>query len=302
VKEQEESTETLQMQPLEEIQAKSSSGEPQEKEEQNQESVQTKLTVGAPGDNYEQEADNMASKVMAMPDSAVGESIQRQTDDEKKEIQTSPLANFITPLVQRAPERRSKRRATRTSTLNTTSGTVDPVSRTRGSTNRTRELNELGVEPPRRNLQQRPYRRDINGLELWDGITRLSWGNDFEESYWQNVPQQLNPQRNNRTEYQCIVGPNNQTGYLPRRGEAQLGEDCATIGHRIQWRDHIVRNASSGTFIVDNDGTQIEAVSKNEAETWYRDLSNLQPEGQMYNSHKARAYGGDPFHQRYIIE
>jgi hypothetical protein len=71
---------------LEEIQAKSSSGEPQEKEEQNQELVQTKLTVGAPGDNYEQEADNMASKVMAMPDSAVGESIQRQTDDEKGEI------------------------------------------------------------------------------------------------------------------------------------------------------------------------------------------------------------------------
>jgi len=302
VKEQEESTETLQMQPLEEIQAKSSSGEPQEKEEQSKELVQTKLTVGAPGDNYEQEADNMASKVMAMPDSAVGESIQRQTDDEKKEIQTSPLANFITPLVQRAPERRSNRRATRTSTLNTTSGTVDPLSRTRGSTNRTRELNELGVEPPRRNPQQRPYKRDINGLELWDGITRLSWGNDFEESYWQNVPHQLNPQRNNRTEYQCIVGPNNQTGYLPRRGEAQLGEDCATIGHRIQWRDHIVRNASSGIFIVDNDGTQIEAVSKHEAETWYRDLRNLQPEGQMYNSGKAQAYGGDPFHQRYIIE
>jgi hypothetical protein len=35
VKEQEESTESLQMQPLEEIQAHSSSGEPQEKEEQN---------------------------------------------------------------------------------------------------------------------------------------------------------------------------------------------------------------------------------------------------------------------------
>jgi hypothetical protein len=69
VKEQEESTESLQMQPEEEIQAKSSSGEPQEKEEQNQELVQTKLTVGAPGDKYEQEADSMAAKVMRMPDS-----------------------------------------------------------------------------------------------------------------------------------------------------------------------------------------------------------------------------------------
>jgi hypothetical protein len=43
VKEQEESTESLQMQPLEEIQAKSNEGEPQEKEEENQELVQTKL-------------------------------------------------------------------------------------------------------------------------------------------------------------------------------------------------------------------------------------------------------------------
>jgi hypothetical protein len=63
VKEQEKSTESLQRQPKEEIQAKSSSGEPQEKEEQNKELVQPKLTVGAPGDKYEQEADSMAAKV-----------------------------------------------------------------------------------------------------------------------------------------------------------------------------------------------------------------------------------------------
>jgi len=76
VKEQEESAESLQMQPLEEIQAKSSEGEPQEKEEQNKKVVQTKLTVGAPGDKHEQEADSMAGKVMAMPDSAFEQSIQ----------------------------------------------------------------------------------------------------------------------------------------------------------------------------------------------------------------------------------
>jgi len=302
IQRQTEEQEQLPMQPLEEIQAKSSEGEPQEKEEQSKELVQTKLTVGAPGDNYEQEADNMASKVMAMPDSAVGESIQRQTDDEKKEIQTSPLANFITPLVQRAPDRRSRRsnrKATRTSTLNTTSGTVDPVSRTRGSTKRTRELNELGVQPPRRNLKQQPYKQDINGQELWNGNDRLPWGNDFEENYWQNVPHQLNPQRNNRKEYECIVGSNNETRYLPRRGEAQPGEDIATIGHRTQWRSHILHNVSGDTFTVENDGTQIWAISKNEAGTWYRDLNNLQPEGQIYNSQKARPYTSDPLHQEY---
>ena len=104
VKKQEESTESLQMQPLEEIQAKSSEGEPQEKEEQNQELVQTKLTVGAPGDKYEQEADSMAAKVMAMPDEAVEQPIQRQAQEEKEQLQMQPEANSITTLVQRQTE------------------------------------------------------------------------------------------------------------------------------------------------------------------------------------------------------
>jgi len=89
------------MQPLEEIQAKSSEGEPEEKEEQNQESVQTKLTVGAPGDKYEQEADSMAAKVMRMPDSAIQQPIQRQTGEETEAVQMQPEVNSITPLVQR---------------------------------------------------------------------------------------------------------------------------------------------------------------------------------------------------------
>src|SRR4028119_1616449 len=101
VKEQEKSTESLQMQPEEEIQAKSSSGEPQEKEEQNKELVQTKLTVGAPGDKYEQEADSMAAKVMRMPESAIKPPIQRQTGEETEAVQMQPLVNSITPLVQR---------------------------------------------------------------------------------------------------------------------------------------------------------------------------------------------------------
>ncbi|MEG4634688.1 hypothetical protein QUB56_34945, partial [Microcoleus sp. AR_TQ3_B6] len=89
-KEQEKSTESLQMQPEEEIQAKSSSSEPQEKEEQNQESVQTKPTVSAPRDKNEQEADSMAGKVMAMPDSATQQPIQRQTGEETEAVQMQP--------------------------------------------------------------------------------------------------------------------------------------------------------------------------------------------------------------------
>jgi|GEM_PF-2529436 len=71
------------------------------KEQQNQELVQTKLTVGAPGDKYEQEADSMAAKVMTMPDSAIQQPIQRQTGEETEAVQMQPLVNSITPVVQR---------------------------------------------------------------------------------------------------------------------------------------------------------------------------------------------------------
>ena len=104
VKEQEESTESLQMQPQGAIGAKSSEAEPQEKEEPNKELVQTKLTVGAPGDKYEQEADSMAAKVMRMPDEAIKPPIQRQTGEDTEAVQMQPLVNSITPVVQRSSE------------------------------------------------------------------------------------------------------------------------------------------------------------------------------------------------------
>ncbi len=65
--------------------------------------VQFKLVVGAPGDKYEQEADDVAAKVMAMPDSAIS-SIQRREEDSEPTIQKSPLADTITPLIQRQAE------------------------------------------------------------------------------------------------------------------------------------------------------------------------------------------------------
>lgn len=61
--------------------------------------LQTKLTVGQPNDKYEQEADKVADQVEAMPDPR----LQRQSEDEEEEeaLQPKPLANQITPLVQR---------------------------------------------------------------------------------------------------------------------------------------------------------------------------------------------------------
>ena len=64
--------------------------------------IQAKLTVGAPNDRYEQEADSVAEKVMTMPEP----NLQAQTasDPEKEEepasLQMKPLAAEITPLVQ----------------------------------------------------------------------------------------------------------------------------------------------------------------------------------------------------------
>jgi hypothetical protein len=66
-------------------------------------SVQTKLNIGAPGDKYEQEADQMAERVMSMNALANPQSVQRVSEGEE-EVQRSPLAASITPLIQRFSE------------------------------------------------------------------------------------------------------------------------------------------------------------------------------------------------------
>ena len=60
--------------------------------------LQAKLKIGQPGDKYEQEADRVADQVMRMPDS----NVSRQEDEE--EVQGKPVADQITPLVQRQSE------------------------------------------------------------------------------------------------------------------------------------------------------------------------------------------------------
>jgi hypothetical protein len=61
------------------------------------------LTVNEPGDKYEQEADRVAEQVMNMPEPRP---IQRacSTCNEEKTVQTKPLVEQITPLVQRQVE------------------------------------------------------------------------------------------------------------------------------------------------------------------------------------------------------
>ncbi len=62
--------------------------------------IQPKLKVGQPNDKYEQEADRVAEQIMRMSEPACPEC----KEEEEELIQTKPLAEQITPLVQRQVE------------------------------------------------------------------------------------------------------------------------------------------------------------------------------------------------------
>ena len=62
--------------------------------------IQAKLTVGPAGDKYEEGADQVANQVMRTP--APAALVAQRTEED--EIQAKPLAESITPLIQRAAE------------------------------------------------------------------------------------------------------------------------------------------------------------------------------------------------------
>ena len=61
--------------------------------------IQAKLRIGQPGDIYEQEANRVAKQVMQMPGSQYPGC--EEEEEEEELIQTKPLADQITPLIQR---------------------------------------------------------------------------------------------------------------------------------------------------------------------------------------------------------
>jgi len=87
--------------------------------------AQAKLTVGQPNDKYEQEANRVADQVMAMPDPK----LQRQPENEEEEetLETKPLADHITPLVQRQEEPPEEEEETAQAKGNGGPSTVSPV-------------------------------------------------------------------------------------------------------------------------------------------------------------------------------
>src|SRR3712207_5763671 len=64
--------------------------------------LQAKLRVGQPNDVHEQEADRVADTVMRMPEPEVQR--QRTEEDEEEGIRTEPVAEGISPLIQRQTE------------------------------------------------------------------------------------------------------------------------------------------------------------------------------------------------------
>jgi len=64
--------------------------------------IQAKLKIGQPNDKYEQEADRVADAVMRMPEPQVQR--QNEEDEEEEMIQTKPIGDQITPLIQRQVE------------------------------------------------------------------------------------------------------------------------------------------------------------------------------------------------------
>ena len=61
--------------------------------------IQAKLVVGQPGDKYEQEADRVVDAVMRLPEPRMHRRVETE-DEEEETLQSKPLVNQITPLVQ----------------------------------------------------------------------------------------------------------------------------------------------------------------------------------------------------------
>ena len=67
-----------------------------------EQTLQPKLKISQPNDKYEQEADRVADEVMRMPEPKLQS--QSEPEEEEETLQTKPVADQITPLVQRQEE------------------------------------------------------------------------------------------------------------------------------------------------------------------------------------------------------
>jgi hypothetical protein len=131
--------------------------------------LQAKLKIGRPNDRYEQEADTVADKVMRMPETKV----QRECQGcEEEKIQTKPLAEHITPLVQRQgteEEKEEEPLQTKRTGDNTSEGTPSiesQISSLRGG-GRALSSSERAFFEPR-------FGHDFGGVRIHAGTSKSS--------------------------------------------------------------------------------------------------------------------------------
>ena len=169
-------------------------------------------------------------------------------------------------------------------------GPSDPLRRTRKATKAKAIRSGANLPLPRRNLAEVPFKRDANGTALWNGFQRPSWGG-ADETFFGKQKGRKGKRKNGaaRLEYPCVTSKTREKKWLPRKDEADPGEDIATIGHKVQWRDYIVKNTDTEMWEVE-EGRKIDAISQKQANEWYRDENNLELQGQSYNSSIATQY------------
>ena len=197
------------------------------------------------------------------------------------------------PLQRVGPELRAKTKAARFAPY-------DPQGRTRSSRTVRAVLNGANLPTPRRNLSANPFKQAADGTPLWGGQDRPGWGG-ADVAFLNIQPTQPGQKANGtpRLEYQCIINKQGGTAWLPRLQNADPGEDYATVGHKVQWRDYIIQHATTDQFAVP--GGEILAISQEQAKTWYRDVNNLELQGQRYNSSIAKPYtSSDPPGQDWV--
>jgi hypothetical protein len=183
-------------------------------------------------------------------------------------------------------------RTTRASTQYQTLG--NPDSRTRlGS--EARRLVERGARPPRRNLAQQPFTYAADGTELWTSRSRFAW-NTFDDLYYHHHGNGV--MTRGRMEYPCLTDHGVQN--LPRERDLRNGEtDFATIGHIVQWQEHILSSIDPEAFEVE--GGTISAYSFANAFLAYCDTANLRLEGNVFNSRTSgRARRHDTLKQEWL--
>ena len=254
--------------------------------QQKQRRVQpTSPTAGAPINDdpaLEDEADEMGTKAIGA-ETGVAPLGFAGTLSGGQDAPINSGSEGLYPIQRVGPERRP-------STKVASFGPYDRQGRTRRARDAAALRAGANLPEPPRNLALSPFKKDITGTYLWNGFSRPTWGG-ADDDYYDRQPAKKGKKADGtkRWEYKCVVDEDGTKEWLPRKQDSDPGEDWATIGHIVQWRDYIVKNADTEQWTVQGGGT-ILAISQDEANMWYRDVNNFELQSQSYNSSVAMAY------------